>query len=259
MRILGIFNSGDGNNSIERLDRNDQKRFQLPNVGQHVKWITGVIKNFSGTGRLRVFLYVSGRENKEIVLDPYGELKLQNQPCDHITFAGAANAAALYAYHLNIFATESEAEVTTIAANAKLDVGVMRIDNILAQRAIHTLFEYNRPAVSGVPVPFGEQLLIRDIRATCSPAAFNDVGASDLAYVRYLFSFGTADGPNEPPFAEIILNKNKLFGELVGDWAAPIRHFSDGAQTTFNIRTYWFNLAGVQLLNHSAEVSYGFI
>jgi len=144
-------------------------------------------------------------------------------------------------------------------SNSKLGIRIMNVDNILSQRAINTLFEYNRPAISGVPVPFGEQLVIRDIRATCSPAAFNDVGASDLAYIRYLFSFGIADAPPEAPFGEIILNRNKLFGELRGDWAAPVRHISDGAQTTFNIRTYWFNLAGVQLINHSAEVSYGFV
>lgn len=258
MRFISVVNSGTEMDSIERIARNTDYTLEIPHQTQNVKYITGSLRNMSGTGRINVMLYVSGREAKQVILAPYERVHLKNQPCDRLIVRGVANAGSLFDYHFVIYETESLDEVPVVLANSDIFVELMSIADILAQRVVHSLESINGLGGFNIDAPFGRQIVIRDIHAEFNPVDLLQSGIADNAVIRLQMGIETTAQP-APPVIALLGTKTRFTDTRRGDWATPIYWPDDGEQARVAFRTTYINIPPAVVVRSLVEVSYGIV
>ena len=258
MRFLGVYNSGDASDSIIRVPRHTSHRLQIPHQTKNVKYITGSVRNMSGTGRVNVMLYVSGRESKQVILAPYERMQLKNHPCDVMTVMGVANAGCLVDYHLVAYETESVDETAIVLANSEVFVELMSQADILAQRVVHSLTSINGLGGFNIDVPYGRQAVMRDVHVEFNPVDLMQAGIADNAVVRLQMAIETTALPATPVIA-LLGTKTRYTDTRRGDWATPVYWEGDGEQARLAFRTSYVNIPPAVVVHSLVEVSYGLV
>jgi len=258
MKFIGAFNSGTSGDSIVRVPRLTSHTLQIPHNTTNVKYITGSVRNMSGTGRANIMLYVSGRESKQVILAPYERLQLKNHPCDRFTVMGVANAGCLIDYHLVAYETEEVAETVAVLANSELFVELMSQADILAQRVVHSLNSINGLGGFNIDVPYGQQAVLRDIHVEWNAIDMAQTGVPDDALVRLNFSIGST-ATIGPVITSMYGNKDHLIDSRHGDWATPVYWPGDGEMARMRFATGYFNLPPAVVVHALVEISYGLI
>lgn len=258
MKFIGAFNSGDAMDSIQRVPRLGSHTLQIPHNTTNVKYITGSVRNMSGTGRANIMLYVSGRESKQVILAPYERLQLKNHPCDRMTVVGVANAGCLVDYHLVAYETEEVAETGIVLANSEMFVELMSQDDILAQRVVHSLNSINGLGGFNIDVPYGRQAVMRDIHVEFNPVDLLQSGIADNAVIRLQMGIETTALPS-PPIVALLGTKTRYTDTRRGDWATPVYWEPDGEQARIAFRTVYANIPPAVVVRSLVEVSYGLI
>lgn len=258
MKFIGAFNSGNDMDSIERVPRLGSHSLQIPHNTTNVKYITGSIRNMSGTGRANIMLYVSGRESKRVILAPYERLQLKNHPCDRMTVVGVGNAGCIVDYHLVAYETETVAETAGVLANSEMFVELMSQADILAQRVVHSLQSINGLSGFNIDVPYGRQAVLRDVHVEFNPVDMMQTGIADNAVIRLQMSIETTAQPSSPVFA-LLGTKTRFTDSRHGDWATPVYWAADGEQARLAFRTVYANIPPAVVVRSLVEVSYGLV
>ena len=137
MRYIGVIKSGDTSNSLETLDDKKSSIDRIiPGAGAGVSYLTGTIRNFSASYKMRVSFYLDNKEQQTVVLEPFNKLDVTNQPGDRIQITGTEGSEnyALYDYYFRIVKSETEEEVMTLLANSRFSVDEISLNTHIEER-----------------------------------------------------------------------------------------------------------------------------